>query len=304
MTPPAGPTPELSVVVTSLGSATALCETVAALAHQQGDVQLEVLVPADERVHALLKDCGALSSEVRVVDVGGKATGWELRAAGVRSAGAPIVATLEDLVVPDADWARAVIRAHQAPHAAIGGVIAAREHNTLTSWGLYFIDYARYIPPVAIGATDFLCTCNVSYKREALERVRHAWRGEMHETEVHQELQQAGETLWLDDRIVVRFRRDIPLGAACSELFSHGRKYAEGRISVTPRRWRAARALIAPLVPLRMLAGTAHTAFRSRRTALAWILALPVMVPMVVSWAAGEFRGYGGRVTHRHRLPT
>ena len=284
----------LSVVVTSLGDAASLRGALAALAAQTGVDPFEIVIPANARVSALLGELLPLPLNARVVATSASADTWEMRGAGVRASTAPVVATIEDAAVPDPAWARRLLESHAASHGAIGGTVAKGVPDSAPGWAMYFLDYARYIPPVAAGPTSYLSACNVSYKRTALDRVASSWSREMHETDVHWALQRSGETLWIDPGMVVRFRRPLSLGAACAELRAHGRKFARGRGMHTSAVARTLRAATTPLLPLLVLGRTARVASRSPGVAVRWAWSLPAMVPMAMAWAWGEFEGYAG----------
>lgn len=295
MTATAPVPPRLSVVVVSLGNAAALHGVLSALARQEAAGPFDVIIPANDRVSRLLDALPAGPGTARIVTAGASADHWLLRATGVRAAESSVIATLEDVAIPAPRWASAVLSAHAAPHAAIGGPVALGAVGTGTSRAMYFLDYGRYAPPVPAGPSEYLSACNVSYKRDALHRIADVWTHEMHETDVHWALQRAGETLWMDPDMVVTFHRLLALGDACRELRTHGRKFARGRRHLVPVVMRAARAVTTPLLPFVMLARSAAPVRRSPALLGTWLSAVVAMGPMAGSWALGELEGYLGR---------
>jgi hypothetical protein len=292
--PGEGAAPALSVVVVSLGSARALGEVLSALAAQRGVPPLEVVVPADHRVQATLRDTGAAAVTARVVPVDGTVSPWALRAAGVRAARAPIVATLEDCALPAPDWAARILAAHAGTDAAVGGPVAKRTPDGAVGWAMYFLDYGRYAPPLPSRSATYLSACNVSYKRAALDRVRHAWGETMHETDVHWALMAKGETMRLDEGALVHLRRELDLAGARDELRTHGALFGSGRAATMSAAGRAARLVAAPLLPVVMVAKSAAPLLRAPSLLPAWLRALPMTMLLAVSWSAGELRGYLG----------
>jgi hypothetical protein len=284
--------PELSVVVVSLGSAGALREVLEALSAQRGVPSLEVLIPADARVLAMLRELGAAARAARVVAVQGAVSPWVLRAKGVRAARAPIVATLEDCALPDPHWAARLLAAHVGRDAAVGGPVAKRTPDGAVGWAMYFLDYGRYIPPLSSGPATYLSACNVAYKRAALDRVADAWRESMHETDVHWAMLAKGETMRLDAGAVVSLRRELDLPQAREELRSHGELFGRGRAKTMSRSARLVRLLAAPLLPLVMLARSATPMLRAPGLFPAWLRALPATTLLALAWSGGELRGY------------
>src|SRR5262249_32256179 len=92
----------------------------------------------------------------------------ELRWVGMRKARAPLIALVEDVGQPDANWAAALVREHAQPYAAVGGAMENGIDRAL-NWAVYFGDFGRYQNPVHRGPSAFVSDANVCYKREALE---------------------------------------------------------------------------------------------------------------------------------------
>lgn len=286
----AGDAPALSVVVVSLGSAASFRDVLHALADQRGAPPLEVIVPVDERVRATL-DAGNVSLRgARIVAVPGRVSSWVLRAEGVRAARAPLVATLEDCALPGAGWAARIVAAHAGSDAAVGGPVEKRLPDGAVGWAMYFFDYGRYVPPLGSARVSYLSACNVSYKRAALERVRETWRDAMHETDVHWALLGKGETMLLDEQVVVQLRREVTLRAARDEVRAHGELFGRGRRMSAPAR--VLRVLTAPILPFVLLARSATPLLRAPGLIGPWFRALPAAAVLAAAWAVGEVRGY------------
>lgn len=287
------PLPELSVVVVSLGDATALASMISALASEVDGAKVEVIVPAPPRVERLLQGVVPLPAWVRVVPLAeGDDDTWRMRARGAAAAQAPVIATLEDHALPTIGWASEVLHAHaSAAHAAIGGVVEKSRPDGMAGWAMYFFDYARYIPPQEAGARRYLTACNVSYKRSALRDIASVWAVTMHETEVHFALVSRGHTLWLDPRLVVRQRRVISLGGGIRELGRHGRLYGSDVARTLTRTGRLLRIAGIPLVPVVHMARSLQHPLRSPEMRGGYLLALPALVAYSVAWALGEGAG-------------
>jgi hypothetical protein len=85
---------------------------------------------------------------------------------------APIVASIEEHCVALPGWAEALVRAHRAPVAAVGG----ERHNPAPGEPLarfiHFLDDGPWAAPATAQATRILPEGNIAYKREVLLRHR------------------------------------------------------------------------------------------------------------------------------------
>lgn len=286
-----GHSPALSVVVVPVGDTAVLGEAIDAVRREGEDVSLEIIVPCTPLVDRALESLGPerRAGVSRPAAAPGAGT-WELRSTGVTAAQAPIIATIEDQTVPERGWAAAVLAAHDAPHAAIGGAVHKGAPDSVVGWAMYFVDYWRYLAPRE-GRSRFLSSCNVSYKRAALARIAPVWRMRMHETDVHAALLEAGETLWLDPRIAVRQRRRLRFTSALREMRRHGQLYGADRTGhVSPGRRVLAIAALPALPPLNILRALSRV-MRAPRLLPRLLVAAPVMSILALAWSVGELRG-------------
>ena len=114
---------------------------------------------------------------------------------------------------------------------AIGGAVEKQTPDKTLSWAFYLADYLRYLDPQE-GPSDHLTDGNVSYKRAALEKIKHLWAEEFHENVVHAALAGNGGSLWLSPKIIVRQKRPsrsvmrcataTPLGGSSAARASKG----------------------------------------------------------------------------------
>jgi hypothetical protein len=216
----------------------------------------------------------------------------ELRAIGVAAARGDIVAVIEDHVRPDADWSARILEDHREPYAAVGGAI---ENGTdcLLNWAAYFVDLGRYHNPVPTGESGYASVVNVSYKRPALENIRHVWRQRFSETAVHTALMACGEKLALSGAVIVRqYRDEVTFGSCCRDFLTWGRSYGSTRARLAGPARRLVYACLSPLVPAILLLRTAADVVQKRRLLAAWLKSLPVAAALTIAWSLGEFTGY------------
>ena len=304
-----GAEPELSVVLAPVARGIHLPDALASLAAQEEPPALEIIVPVD----ASIDGTDALRTQypaVHFINVEGTADQGRSedfgvahlaidrrRAAALAAARAPVVAITDEWARPRADWCRELLRQHEAPHAVIGGAISCARDRAI-NWALFFMDGGRYQNPLPEGPAIFVTDVNVSYKRAALEG-SDVWREEYHETRLHDELRQRGETLWLTPRLVVGVDRgEIPLGDALRERFAWSRLYAGRRSQEVSEGMRLALAAGSPLLSLVLLFRQVCTAWQRGAHRGALLRCLPVLALMDLVWSIGEATGYAtGRGT-------
>jgi hypothetical protein len=201
------------------------------------------------------------------------------------------VGLLEDHARPHPRWAASVVAAHRQPYGAIGGAIENGVDRGL-NWAVYYCDFGRYQNPVPAGETPYASDANVTYKRDVLERVRHAWHDSFREVVVHAALKSVGVTVALDPRIIVyQNRRGLTMGDALRERFSWGRSYAATRLVLLTWPRRFAYAALSPVLPAILLFRMASTA-RSRSSFATFARTAHLAALLTATWSAGEAVGY------------
>jgi len=300
--------PVLSVVVVIVSDTTADRASVSdlegcltALRQQIGAPPTEVIVPYHQNTDGI-EALAARFPEVRFVAVtapeiaarraGSREHHDALRAHGLATARAALLALLEDHARPDAHWSANIVAAHQADGAAVGGAIENGVDRPL-NWAVYFCDFAKYQNPLPAGDSAFASDANSAYKRSALESVRSLWQKSFHETVVNDALLSAGKKLRLSPDIVVyQHRSDLRLGSALYERFVWGRSYARTRSTLLSPTRRLLYALLSPLLPLVMMRRIAAIAWQRRRNFGKFVRAAPLAALLACGWSIGECVGY------------
>lgn len=289
------PDAELDVVVTVFAGRAYLIRCLEALLTGRATERLAVHVPLDGSIPEPA-ELAELFPSVNFVPLDGVRTPAELRAAGVAAGSARLVALTEDHCIPAPEWAERIIDEHEAPHAAIGGVLdkvePAGSRDSGYSWALYLSDWGRYMPPVEEGSAEYLTDCNVSYKRAALEPLRELWDEEFHETTVNWALQGRSESLWLSPRLVVRQQRSLSLAEAVRDRYGFGRLFAATRVEATGLLQRLAYAAGSLLLPAVLTARVAATVWKKGKARGTFIRVLPALLVTTTVWALGELTGY------------
>jgi hypothetical protein len=297
--------PALSVVVTVVDGGAALTECIDALTKQRDAPATEIIVPYDDSV----AEVGGLVERfpsVRFLHLGSLlARGERLnefvrhrlfdirRARGLRAATGGLVAIVEDRGRPRPDWARAIVDLHRSSsYAAVGGVVEHAGQGALR-WAVFFCDFGRFQPPVFEDSPEYITDTNICYSREALEAVGDLWADRYQEPTVNWALRRRGLTLHLSERPVTMQKRDgITIGSVLLERVHWGRLFGHirGREASAPRS--LAWAATSPLLPFVLFARHLKRELKRRRNLREFVVAAPLMVPLLCAWALGECIGY------------
>ena len=218
----------------------------------------------------------------------------ELRTAGIIRSTGEIVALTEDHCTFGERWCEELKKAHESPHAAIGGVVENASTQRALDWAVYFFDYGKFMPPMRAGVARALSGVNVSYKRSALMEVESSFRDGFHEAVTHAEIVKRGRALYLAPAVVVYHYKNYKIKPATTLAYHLARSYAGKRVSGASALRRALFVLGSPaltvLLPARVIAET----LRRKRHIGALVRAFPPLLWLTSSWAWGEFRGYLG----------
>lgn len=305
--------PSLSVVVVTTDSYESVRRTVQGVSQQtvREAVQLIIVVPSCQRLD-LIEELAGFHSVVQL-EVGTVVEQGPARAAGARSATAPIVAFLEDHVFPQPDWAEALIEAHREPWAAVGPIVLNANPDTMVSWTQFLLAYGEFSESNA-GVVDTLPGRNCSFKRDLLAGYGPELDVMMDaETALLWDLRRAGHQLYLEPKARIGHLNMERLRPWLLTEFHGGRVLASTRA----HGWSIGRRLVylfgSPLIPLvragRVLAGTREHLYQHRLLprVLPWLMLGLVASALgeMVGYAAGK--GAAGRAmmqleTHRDRF--
>lgn len=292
---------KLSILITVVSGKDAVRRCLLALRPQVQAVAAEIIVPYDEwaiEVGELKAEFPEVNFHLIAESVAANISSHQhrlydrRRAVGLALTAGEVVAMTEDHAVPAADWVNQILLAHRQPFAVIGGAIENGIDRAM-NWALYYCDFGRYGSPLPQGEIEYVSDVNVSYKREALETVRDVWRDEYHETTVHWTMRERGIELRLDPGLkVYQHRPPMTFGKAFRERIEWGRVFAETRVAAIALPQRIFFAVVAPLLPVVLLARVAKNMLRQGRSFGQMATALPLTAGLLIGWAWGELVGY------------
>lgn len=281
--------PELSIVIAAPKSRPTLVECLAAIARQSEGRACETLVVTNDANDA--RSVRAKFPQLRVIEAERAALIPELWGKGVRASRGRVIALSTVSCIPAENWVAEILRAHQQPHAAIGGAIENARDAAWVDWAIYFVRYTAYMLPFREGPLE-VPGDNGSYKRAAIAdqmewiRAQGFW-----EAPVNARLKAQRQTLWGDPRIIVYHKRAFTLGEFARQRWAHGRLFGKMRAQQSAPVRRLFYLLTAPAIPFVFLARIFRNVFVKRTHRFDLVRALPLVVWFLLCWALGEFTG-------------
>jgi len=284
--------PRLSIVTASGAGGEFLFRCLVSVVGQAREHGAEVIV---------VDRCGAATRErvarehpdVKLLapDLGHRPSVPELRRVGAEAARGEILAILEEHCVVADDWVATILGEFGPGDAAIGGPILDSDFRRLRDWVVYFCEYHNYMPPWEPGDRYALNGADIAYDRAKLMAHHDVLDTGWWEAALHPLL--AGDG---------RFRAVPAMGARHTGPFDYlyylRQRYLLSRVWGGTRRdrvgvgARAVHVLVAPLLPLLLLARIAGRVFGQRHRRGRFVATVPPLLPALVAYAVGETLGY------------
>lgn len=296
---------DLSIIVRVVGGGIFLHRCLDSLAPQVEGSPIEVIAPYDSTAKGveLLKrkfpwvaflDTGVVRT---VAQPGTGEAAHETydrnTSAGLQVARGEILGILEDFGVPDPDWCRRMLEAHRLlPYGAIGGSVEHGGRGAL-NWAVYLLDFGRYQLPMREGPARYLTDVNISYKRAALLSVKELWSERYNEITVNHALAENGVVLWRKPEIVVREDHgDLSFRSTLVERLWWGKVFGYARTQQMSLMSRLIYILLSPAIPAVRLARLGGKTMGGGRNRSQFLLCLPQLLLLTLSWSLGELMGY------------
>lgn len=265
----------LTVIVVAVAGGEALRRCAAAVRSQEA----RLLVVS--RDGAIIDDAGKKVGDAAQCNIPFK------RKTAVELARTPLVALIEDTVVPKPGWSEAVVAAlNRHGVVACAGPVSIAAGLPPSSRALALSEYGSYNDGKPAGTTDSLPGCNFAFRRASLLEAMHVGEGLVDQLTFRRLRDQGGELLWAP-AMAVTFCHANQEGARLKSRFQHGRIYAssgDGR-GAARRGMAAAKALLLP--PVLTMRSLRHASSRE-------IQSVPTIGWLIVqnmAWATGELAG-------------
>jgi GT2 family glycosyltransferase len=281
---------EISVVIASIVGGRFLDDCLASLeadARRRGD---EVIVVASGS-QAEARRIESAHDWVTVLHRTARETVPQLRKIGVEAASGRTIAIIEEHCVAGPDWLDTIARTmHGSQEIVAGGAIWPDGYQRTTDWVVYFCEYNISLPPAERGEVSFLNGANIAYHRETLERHAAILGDGYWEAVLHPRLLSEGVKLMSIPEMVVRHRGPFPLPYYLRQRYWFSRAFAGARHVSAPAR--AAYLVAAPLLPAVLAARMGSRVAAKKMHTAQFLKALPLIVPALVVYVAGEWMGY------------
>jgi len=286
--------PAMSVVVITPDLYATIRKTIRHLMAQKVCGNLEIIIAAPSALELDLDSSELLSFHShKVIEVGHVISTARARAAGVRTASAPIVAFAEDHAYPAPGWAEALINRHREDWAAVGPVITNANPRSVTSWANLLIEYAQWLEPAKGGEREHLPGHNGSYKREILLEYGERLEAMLDaESILHWDLRARGHRLYLEPKARTFHQNFSAQSPSLTLRFNGGRLFASSRARDWPTWRRALFACAWPLIPVVRCLRITRELLRPGRPVYLLPGVLPALIVGLVFDGAGEMAGY------------
>ena len=285
--------PLLSVILATPAGYRTIQKTVSHLRSQTARASLElVIVAPSQSLLALEADQLNEFAGYQVVEIQEFQSIGQANAAGIRQAGASIVALAEDHCFPDPQWAERLLGAHQGPWAAVGPGVRNANPNTAVSWADLFIGYGPWLTPSPSREAEFLPGHNTSYKREVLMGYADQLDPMMEaETVLHWDLREKGHRLYMESTASVAHTNFSLWSSWLPAQFYNGRLFAGARGRQKPLLWRIVFVLGSPLIPVVRL-WRIWSGLPSRELRIRFLGCLPALIIGLAIDGVGQMVGY------------
>ena len=286
--------PILSVVIASYESENTIIGCLSSLKNQSFNKNIEIIV-VDSSTDNTPKIITEIFPDVIMYSFPERKFPGDARNFGVSMARGEIIAFIDTDCVADKDWVEEILKAHQSPHPAIGGIIANGNPECYIGWASYFCEFSQWIHQSSRGYMVEIPTCCLSIKRWLFDKYGPFLEGTYCEdTAFHWKLGNAGYNPLFVPSIKVAHINVHHLGKLMKKEFIHGRFFAKVRTS--ERRLSLLQRIIfitvSPLLPLLLFFRIVMRVFKSRVYLSQFIVSSPIVFTGLLFWSCGELFGY------------
>lgn len=283
--------PRISVVIANVNGLPSIAECLDALAAQEGDHDLEVVV-VDACPDGSAEHIRGAHPEAVLVPLGRRPGIPEMRAIGLRHATGDVIAVIEDHCMVRPRWLHAIEAGLATGVDAVGGPVENACTDRLVDRAVFLTEYSGMMGPMEPGEGPGLAGNNVAYRRELFDAVQTDTLENDWEFFVQQEMLDYGARFLRHPDMVVDHKKEFGAGYFLRQRFHYSRSFAGMRRRRLSTGKRLFYALASPaLVPL-MLTRIARDVRAKGREGRSFLTSLPLLAPFMVSYAAGEFVGY------------
>ena len=281
---------DLSVVIPSVNSIEDLRGCLDALRAQE-NANLEIIV-VDRLGESVRTALAAEYPEVKVIAMAHDATIPQMRARGFENVSADAVGVIEDHVIAPNGWARQLLDALASGADVAGGPIENAATESQIDWAAFLCEYSACMPPLNGGESTWLPGNNIVYRRTLLERYKSIIDQGKWENHLHDAMRADGVKLILLPDLIVGHKMHYTFNLYMSQRYLYARSYAGARVADKPALIRLAYGLAAFALPPLLFVRTLRLIISKGQHLERLWPSIPMLFAFVLSWGAGEIRGY------------
>jgi len=283
--------PAVSVVIASIVGAPFIDDCLASVFAQKNAPSFEVIV-VDCRGAENVSRLSKRFPEARFIELQKRDTVPQLRRIGAERARGEIVALIEEHCLAAENWLAALSAAFSSGYVAVGGPVAFRQESRLRDWITYFVEYNSYLPPWPDGDTFNVGSANAAYRREILLSNLAVLNDGYWEATLHPKLLAEGKKFRSVPSMIVYHRGPFDYFYYLRQRYLFSRAFSGARRQTISTAQRAFYLLAAPAIPFLLLFRIASRVFAKQCYPNKFLLSLPLLVPAMTSYVAGEWMGY------------
>ena len=208
-----------------------------------------------------------------------------------RARGARVALTTAEFI-PAGDWLDRLHAADLDRWVGIGGAIDCDASASARNWGIFFLRYSAFAPPLPPGETEEIAADTAIYDRAAILEHEELLEQGFWEPSFHRRFRASGKKLSLDPELRVVYHGTVSARSFADQRYSHGRAYGveRGKRASLGRNLLLIMSspLVAPLLLVRIIARIRRLPHYRAQLARA----LPWLVRFTAAWASGEAAGY------------
>lgn len=288
--------PRMSVIVASYNSRSTIARCLKSLRNQKTSTSFETIV-VDSSTDGTASVVEKRFPEVRLYEFSERKYCGDARNWGIAVAKGEIIAFIDADCVVNTGWVDEILKAHESADLAIGGAIANMEPSNLAGWAGYFCEFSQWMPKTPETFLDDVAGASMSYKRRVFKELGDFIGGTYcSDTDFHWRLAGHGHRIRFVPSIEVYHDSIDDFRKLMKHEYDHGRSFARVRIlgKEFSNLRRSMYAAFCLLIPVKLFAEIGMRNLRNKVYASAFLKSIPLLLPCLVSWSAGECAGYVG----------
>jgi hypothetical protein len=283
----------LSIIVASIDSSRTIDRALAALERSTAGVDAEIIV-VDASTDNTAARVRASRPEQRIREFKRGTLVPHLWAAGFATSCGQVVAFTVGQCVVSESWASAVLSGIDRGAVGVSGSLALSPDSGVVDWALFYLRYSAFL---GCGVNEVepareIPGDNAAYRRDALERHATSFADGFWEVDFHRRLRAEDP----DTQLAFVRGASVDLGPSTSlaslvrQRFAHGCHSGAWRVQTGVRAaWQVIAA--APVVPFILITRMSRRVFSRPEHRWRFVAALPALLVLAASWAAGEAWG-------------